>query len=98
MPNVVFNLSLFSGLFLPIHWNDLMIAGNLSVNVSNGMPYLLTRDDIISNHAPLTLPTNSFIDSAESFSGLYCSKITCWQMVFVYKQDAGSNNDIWIVN
>ena len=26
MPNVVFNLSLFSGLFLLLHWNDLMIA------------------------------------------------------------------------
>ena len=67
MPNVVFNLSLFSGLFLLIHWNDLMIAGNLSVKILNGMPWLLKRDDIVLKRTTLTLPTNCFIDSSESF-------------------------------
>ena len=67
MPNVVFNSSLFSGLFLSIHWNDLMIAGNLSVNVLNGMRLVLKRDYIVLNRATLTLPRNCFIDSAEPF-------------------------------
>ena len=40
----------FQDFFAPIHWNHLMIAGNLSVNVLNGMPCLLKKDGIVLKH------------------------------------------------
>ena len=98
MPNVVFNLSLFLGLFLPIHSNDLMIARNLFLNVLSGMPLLLKRFDFVLNYDTLTLPINCFIDAVESFFSPLLLENKSQTIIFAYKQDAGSNNDILIVN